>query len=149
MPPHAVLPTVAILGVAGLTGVALALAGHHASRQAHEGTASPPDAPENHPIEVGALVTALLGGLAKALTLAASAQQLYSTHVMRQRRSEDRLDANAVDAVRAAAGEYTRPLKEKRSPPSLRPNRLSEMALSDACPNYSTTPVCSPATAWP
>ena len=112
MAPHLALPAVALLGVAGLTGVALALVGSHdhAKGAPMEGTL-PPGPP---PLEMDALATALLGALASAITLAATAHQLYSAHLLLQRRWEDRLDAGAADAVRATAGEYTNPLKRQK-----------------------------------
>ena len=74
-----------------------------------QGTPSP-----DPPLEIGAPATALLGTLASAITLAATAQQVYSAHLLRLRRWEDRLDAEAADAVRATAGEYTNPLKRQK-----------------------------------
>ena len=64
--------------------------------------------------EPGEVVAALLGGLATAFTVAATAQQLYTVQCQRVRRYEDRVGADAADAVLQAAGEYSRPLRRRK-----------------------------------
>ena len=59
-------------------------------------------------------MTALFGVLGAALTAAVSAQNIYSTHLARGRRYEDKLAADSTAAVTAVHTEYVSPLRRER-----------------------------------
>ena len=101
--------------VAGLVGVALALAAHLGPREdATPAPGIPLSVGLKEPLDIGALGTALLGSLATALGVATTAQTLCQVHHQRTRRYEDKLEADAAASVRAVSGSYSRPLKRKK-----------------------------------